>query len=144
MKQGSGKGKGQPNGVAMVAFYLGHGEVDAAAGTPSRRCTEGSGEGVGWCGDLGEVWWWLNRAGAAYRGRSAWTASMAHGGDLSPPTRRGSARDVEARRSPGSGHVLEDAGRAVRVGEQRAGLIRVDDGGGATAMQGGNRGEGAA
>ena len=39
------------------------------------------------------------------------------------PIRRGGARDVETRRSPGSGHVLEDLGLAWRVGEQRAGPI---------------------
>jgi hypothetical protein len=35
---GSERETGQPNGVAMVASYLGHGEVDAAASTPSWRC----------------------------------------------------------------------------------------------------------
>ena len=54
--QGLGKEMGQPNGVAAVAFYLGHGEVDAAASTPSWRCTEGSGVGVVRCGVCGEAW----------------------------------------------------------------------------------------
>ena len=60
-----------------------------AACTPSWRCTEGSGVGVVRCGVCGEARGWLNRAGAAYHGRSAWTTSMAPpAGDFPIPRRR--------------------------------------------------------
>ena len=74
-----------------------------------------------WCSHRGLGWFYSAGAGASWTECTA--TSMAHGGDISPPIRRGGARDVEARRSPGSGHVLEGLGQARRVGEQRAGPI---------------------
>ena len=71
MVQGFGKEMGQPNGVATVAFYLGHGEVDAAASTPSWRCPGEIGareRSREWRGVSREARGGLNSAGAAYRG----------------------------------------------------------------------------
>ena len=93
-----------------------------------------------WCSQ--RVRGWLYSAGCGVRWTECTATSTATRRRYFSPIRRGGARDVETRRSPGSGRVLEDLGQARRVGEQRAGPIWVDDGELATATLEWNRGEG--
>ena len=74
-----------------------------------------------WCSQ--RVRGWLYSAGCGVRWTECTATSTATRRRYFSPIRRGGARDVETRRSPGSGRVLEDLGQARRVGEQRAGPI---------------------
>ena len=74
-----------------------------------------------WCSQ--RVRGWLYSAGCGVRRTECTATSTATRRRYFSPIRRGGARDVETRRSPGSGRVLEDLGQARRVGEQRAGPI---------------------
>ena len=75
-----------------------------------------------WCSQ--RVRGWFYSAGCGVRWTECTATSTATRRRCFSPIRRGGARDVETRRSPGSGRVLEGLGQARRVGEQRAGPIR--------------------
>ena len=92
------------------ALLAAHGELERGS------------EGVGWCAASRGCGVGFIAREPAYRGRGARPCPW-RTGDLSARIRGSGARGVALRGRAGSGHILEGAGRAVRVGEQRAGPI---------------------